>query len=246
MKYDLDHPLLISKFNNIGITRDAVKQLPPEVRESLAEGSLTPLLLLRHKTDDNTYLMPAKLKIGIDDKTKQPELYVYGVNKSVENNLQLEQKTFDSLKKGQIVLLKEKDKAFYLQIDPETKNTLKLPVKEVEDKLDNIEKILDIELGKEQKQRIKEGKPVTLDVGGEDVTVGIDLKSPNAFKQLQGDIKEWKRQQEIEYDIAHPEYVGLVQTDQNRWEQHMIKTQGLNSQELKQAPQQVKSSGMKL
>ena len=35
-------------------------------------------------------------------------------------------------------------------------------------------------------------------------------------------MKEWDRQQKIKFDIEHPEYVGLVQTDQNRWEYKQI------------------------
>ena len=59
-------------------------------------------------------------------------------------------------------------------------------------------------------------------------------------------MKEWQRQKEIEYDILHPEFVGLVQTDRNRWELQQIKIEGMNSKTLKQAPAQTKSASMKL
>lgn len=251
VKYDLENPLLISQFKNIGLAREDVKGLPEEVKNALVSGSLSPLMLIRLKDEDNkAYLFPLKVQIVQDEKTNQPKLNMYGVNKQLENTLNLDRQNFEDFKKGGILLLNEKNERYLIQLDPETKNILKLPVKEFEktfeERLPDVQKILDIELGKEQKQQIKEGKPVTLDVGGENVTIGVDLRSPNAFKALNGDMKEWERQKAIDYDIAHPEYVGIVQTDQNRWEQHMIKTQGLNSPELKQAPQQVKSAGMKL
>ena len=244
--YDLDHPLMISKFKNIGLAREDVKGLPEDISYSLANGALSPLMLLKIKQADNTFLMPAKIQIAIDEKTKQPELYIYGVTNKIENSYNLNSHSFEEYKKGKILLVKEKDQVFLVQIDPETKNPLKISSNEIDQKLNSLEKILDIELGKEQRERIKEGKPVTLEVGGENVTIGVDLRSPHSFKQLKGDMKEWERQKAIDYDIAHPEYVGIVQTDQNRWEKHMIQTQGYNSPELKQAPQQVKSAGIKL
>ena len=74
----------------------------------------------------------------------------------------------------------------------------------------------------QQKQQVREGKPVELNVGGEKVAVGIDLKEPQGFKVIQGDMKEWDRQQKLRYDDLHPEYLGLVMTDKNRWEYQQV------------------------
>ena len=71
----------------------------------------------------------------------------------------------------------------------------------------------DIELGTQQKQQVREGKPVELNVGGEKVSVGIDLKEPQGFRIVNGDMKEWERQQKLRYDEQHPEFIGLVMTD---------------------------------
>ena len=59
-------------------------------------------------------------------------------------------------------------------------------------------------------------------------------------------MNEWNRQKQIEYDIAHPEFVGLVQTERNRWEYQQIKKEGLNSQSIKESPAQSRSSSMRL
>ena len=66
------------------------------------------------------------------------------------------------------------------------------------------------------------GKPVELNVGGEKVSVGIDLKELQGFKLIKGDMKEWERQQKLRYDEIHPEYLGLVMTDKNRWEYQKV------------------------
>ena len=61
-----------------------------------------------------------------------------------------------------------------------------------------------------------------VEVRGEKVSVGVDLKEPQGFKVIQGDLKEWERQQKLRYDEQHPEYLGLVMTDKNRWEYQQV------------------------
>lgn len=247
--YDLEHPLLLSKFSNIDIARDEVKGWPDDFRNTLASGALSPLILLHLEYPENTFVFPAKLRIGLNEKTGQQELFIYGVKKDpLSTSFELDPKQLERALKGDVILYSDNKGEYVIQYDKETNNMLKVPYKDIrfEEKLNSVDKILDIELGKEQKQRIREGKPVTLNVGGEDVTVGVDLKSPNAFKQLKGDMKEWERQKAIEYDIAHPEYLGLVKTVQNRWEYQQIQLHGMEAPKLKEAPQQVKAAGMKI
>lgn len=112
----------------------------------------------------------------------------------------------------------------YLQLDPETKSVIHRRVTNIqlEQKLKDMEKVNDIELGTQQKQQVRDGKPVELNVGGEKVSVGVDLREPQGFKVIRGDLKEWERQQKLRYDELHPEYLGLVQTDSNRWEYQKV------------------------
>lgn len=112
----------------------------------------------------------------------------------------------------------------YLQLDPETKSVIHRKVTDIqlEQKLKDMEKVNDIELGTLQKQQVREGKPIELNVGGEKVSVGVDLREPQGFKVIQGDMKEWERQQKLRYDEQHPEYLGLVMTDKNRWEYQKV------------------------
>ena len=80
----------------------------------------------------------------------------------------------------------------------------------------------DIEVGAQQKQQVREGKPIELNVGGEKVSGGLDLKDVQGVKVIQGDMKEGERQQKLRYDEQHPEYLGLVMTDKNRWEYQKV------------------------
>ena len=91
-----------------------------------------------------------------------------------------------------------------------------------EKKLQETDKIKDIGLGLSQKEAVVLGKPVELEVGDQKVTVGVDLREPQGFKIVKGDMEEWKRQQAIRYDDAHEGYMGYVQTDENRWEYKQV------------------------
>ena len=35
-------------------------------------------------------------------------------------------------------------------------------------------------------------------------------------------MKEWEHQQKLRYDEQHPEYLGYVMTDKNRWEHQQV------------------------
>ena len=137
----------------------------------------------------------------------------------------------------------------YLQLDPETKSVIHRRVTDVqlEQKLKDMEKVNDIELGMQQKQQVREGKPIELNVGGEKVSVGVDLKELQGFKVIQGDLKEWERQQKLCYDEQHSEFLGLVMTDKNRWEYQQVVDKQSQERALKLGNQKEKhSQGLKL
>ena len=130
--------------------------------------------------------------------------------------LGLTEQEAERLKKGEVIQKAvdvdgEKTRQ-YLQLDPETRSVIHRRVTEIrlEQKLKDMEKVNDIELGTQQKQQVRDGKPVELNVGGEKVSVGVDLREPQGFKIIKGDLKEWERQQKLRYDELHPEYLGLV------------------------------------
>lgn len=175
--------------------------------------------------------LPLKLQM-IADKDGNPALIAYPVRAELEAErnkvLRLTPQEAGRLAKGEVIqkaveVNGEKTQQ-YLQLDPETKSVIHRRVTdiEIERKLKDMEKVNDIELGTQQKQQVRDGKPVELNVGGEKVSVGIDLKEPQGFKLIKGDMKEWERQQKLRYDDLHPEYLGLVMTDKNRWEYQQV------------------------
>lgn len=223
----------------VGITPRMFDAMPDEVKTRLSNGELTPLVNVRRVMGNGTVVeMPMKLRMEDGD------LRVYPMNAEMRNSVNIGAAAFRDLVAGDVLHIDGQ----YLQRDPETNCIMKVSDRQldIERRIAELEKVRDIELGMEQKKQIKEGKPVELNVGDEKVTVGLDLRDRDHFRTLKGDMNEWQRQKEITYDILHPEYIGIVQTDENRWEYQKVKTEGLGTQSLKEKPAQTQSAGMKM
>lgn len=216
----------------LGIDKEKADLLPKEVKERLVSGEVTPLMRVSITAQNGEVIsLPVKLQLTAD-KNGNPALIAYPVRAEleVERNkvLRLTEQEVARLRNGEVlqkaVEVNGEKTQQYLQLDPETKSVIHRRVTDIqlEQKLKDMEKVNDIELGTQQKQQVREGKPIELNVGGEKVSVGVDLKEPQGFKVIQGDMKEWERQQKLRYDEQHPEYLGLVMTDKNRWEYQKV------------------------
>jgi len=240
----------------LGIDREKADTLPQEIKERLASGEVTPVMQVSlNARNGNVITLPLKLQM-VADKDGNPALVAYPVRAALEiernKELRLTTQEAERLKNGGVIqkavdVNGEKTQQ-YLQLDPETKSVIHRKVTDVklEQKLKEMEKVNDIELGTQQKQQVREGKPVELNVGGEKVSVGVDLKEPQGFKVIKGDMKEWERQQKLRYDEQHPEYLGLVQTDKNRWEYRQVVDKQSVERALKlHTPKENISNGLK-
>ena len=216
----------------LGIDREKADKLPQEVKQKLVSGEVTPLMQVSiNARNGDVITLPLKLQM-IEGKNGEPALIAYPVKAQleVERNsiLRLTEQEAERLRRGDVIqkaidINGEKTQQ-YLQLDPETKSVIHKRVTDIkiEQRLKDMEKVNEIELGTQQKQQVREGKPVELNVGGEKVSVGIDLKEPQGFKVVNGDMKEWERQQRLRYDEQHPEFIGLVMTDKNRWDYQKV------------------------
>ena len=241
----------------LGIDREKADSLPKEVKEKLLSGEVTPIMQVSISAQNGDIItLPLKLQMMVD-RNGGPALMAYPVRAVLETKrnqvLRLTEQEAERLNRGEVIqkpveVNGEKTQQ-YLQLDPETKSVIHRRVTDVqlEQKLKDMEKVNDIELGMQQKQQVREGKPIELNVGGEKVSVGVDLKEPQGFKVIQGDLREWERQQKLRYDEQHPEFLGLVMTDKNRWEYQKV----VDKQSQERALQlfhskEEKSKGLKL
>ena len=191
-----------------------VRSMPKDIKEKLLNGELTPLLEIRDQLDNGIIAtMPVKLRLQRDHDGKAV-LMAYPVSKDIVSDLKLQDAEQKRLQDGEVIQkdIREgnKTKTMFLQLDQETKSLLKREVSktEIDKRIDELEHVKDITLGQNQRQAIREGKPVELEVGD--------------FKAIDGDMQEWKRQQEIKWDMANPGQMGYWQTDENRWEYKLV------------------------
>ena len=242
----------------LGIDREKADRLPQEFRQKLVDGEVTPLMQVSITArNGNVITLPLKLQMALD-KTGQAVLIAYPVRKVLDEEkvreLKLTTNETERLRKGDVlqkaVDINGEKTQHYLQLDPETKSIIQRKVNDikVEQRIKDMEKVNDIELGTQQKQQVRDGKPAELNVGGEKVTVGIDLKEPQGFRVVKGDMKEWERQQKLRYDELHPEYIGLVQTDKNAWEYKQVVDRHSTERAINLDPDRKRdrNSGMKM
>lgn len=160
----------------------------------------------------------------------------YPLRREIANELGLNQNEIQRLLSGEVIR-KEVDvegerKVRFVQLDKETnslmhRNVASIPI---ETELQTRDKVKDIELGANQKEALQEGKPVELALGDTKVTVGVDLREPQGFKIVNGDMREWERLQQMRYDDAHEDFMGYVMTDENRWEyQKVVERQAMTN-----------------
>lgn len=178
----------------------------------------------------------------------------YQRTKQIQNDFKLTPLELERVKNGEVIRKElEEDgirKMKFIQLDSETNALIPKSVARVRiaEKLRDMEKIKDIELGANQKQAAQEGKPIQLNVGDQPVTVGVDLREPQGFKVVNGDMEEWNRQKKIKYDLEHEGYMGYVQTDENRWEYQKFVEKQTNKEsvQITLKKEEKKSSGLKL
>ncbi len=221
--------LPVDDLGKIGISKEMLEKMPVQFVDSLKRGEITPLVQTSvTASNGKTVTLPLRLQVVSDAATGDVKLLAYPTRKEVDNSLGLSRYEIDKVTEGEAItkeLMQDGKRDMHMiQFDGRTNSLVHMPVKDLrlDERIKELESIHDIQLGTQQKEQIRTGKPVELSVGDEKVTVGVDLREPHAFKVIKGDMDEWKRREMERYDIAHPEVMGFVQTDRNRWEYKQV------------------------
>ena len=225
----LEKDIPYGKLANLGISKEKTLSMPKDLLETFLSGKITPLIQAQVQSQSGkVYEIPLKLQL-VQDRAGKIQLMTYPVRKEMVSAISLNNDDKERLRKGDTIRKEIKDndgvrRMQFIQMDNETKSLIKRNVSNlrIPEQIAQMEKINDIQLGMNQKEAIKEGKPVELEIGHEKVSVGVDLKEPQGFKVVKGDMAEWERQQKIRYDIANEGFMGYVLTDQNRWEYKQV------------------------
>lgn len=241
------------KFEKLGISKQDFLAMPKELADTVVNGRVTPLMNTRiHAENGKVIEMHMKLQLTRDDNGNVL-LQTYPMRKQIDNAYNLTDRELKKVEEGNVIKKEVTEdgekKVKFIQLDQETKSLISRNVATVKlaNKLRDMEKINDIELGANQKQAAQEGKPLELNVGDQKVTVGVDLREPQGFKIVNGDMKEWECQMKIKYDEEHEGFMGYVQTDENRWEYRQVveRLSGKQNAEIKEK-EDIKIGGLKL
>lgn len=227
----LEEEIPYQSLEKIGLSKSSILNLPRPVIDPLISGGVTPLIMsVIKKSDGEEVRVPLKLQL-LRDNNGEINVLTYPVRKEIMNDINLSKLELEQLTKGDVIRkeINEYGKRTqrFFQLDNETNSIIQKDATSLrlQERMKEVEKLGDIELGLNQKRAILEGKPVELQTGDTKITVGVDLKQPIGFKNLQGDIKDWYYQKMAEYDRITPGYMAYIQTDANRWEyQEVIKS----------------------
>ena len=250
----LEEEIPYDKLEKLGISRRAFLSMPKDLVDPIINGKVSPILKAHIKAKNGkTMEIPMKIQLSRDDDGSI-KLLTYQRTKQIQNDFELTPRELERVKNGEVIRKElEEDgirKMKFIQLDCETNALIPKSVARVRiaEKLRDMEKIKDIELGANQKQAAQEGKPIQLNVGDQPVTVGVDLREPQGFKVVNGDMEEGNRQKKIKYDLEHEGYMGYVQTDENRWEYQKFVDKQTNKESVQTSlkKEEKKSSGLKL
>ena len=251
----LEEEIPYEKLEKLGINRKQLLKMPRDILDPLVNGRVTPLIMTSYKAENGKVIsMPMKLHL-VRDGDGSANLMTYQVRKEIERGqFRFSNKETERLKNGGVLRRELNEngirKQKYIQLDQETNS---LMIREaasirIPERLQQLEKLKDIELGTNQKQAVIEGKPIELAVGDQKVTVGVDLREPIGFKVVNGDMDEWDRQKKIRYDHEHEGFMGYVLTDENRWEYQKVVERLSHREDEKTTlkKEEKRSSGLKL
>ncbi|MCQ2265368.1 MAG: DUF3945 domain-containing protein, partial [Bacteroidales bacterium] len=175
------------------------------------------------------------LKRDADGNVK---LIIHPVRNEIQNDIKLNATQLEKLKQGQVIMKKIDDENYLVQLDKENNEILKTKVKDIVIP----SHIEHIELGQEQKQKLKRGEPIILINDNKEFQVSIDLNARLGYHFEK--LNNLEREQQVKFDLEHPEYIGMVQTDENR-DQYIEYQKGLLS-EKKESEDENQSNGIKI
>ena len=223
------------QLEKLGITEEKFLDFPKDSIDRIMTGNTSPLMKMKFVDNDgNAMKVPESLNVFQNEEGIVPTKFrllreangkvrVELMPRRNELNLMLGE---TAITKEQLERLKNqesvrtairkfgKDEMCYVQLDSEL-NILQM-TKEKEVIIPNA--IGDVTIGTEIEQRLREGKPVELEVGDTKVTVGVDLNARNGFRVVEGDMDLWKQRKLEQWDRITPGVKGYWRTTENGWD----------------------------
>ena len=198
------------EFARLGYNKRDILFMNKEDLKQLLAGKRTSLMEI-NSVDGQKLGKSIKAKFSLQrDEDGKVKLIIHPVRNEIQNDIKLNATQLEKLKQGQIVMKKINDENYLIQLDKDNNELLKTKVKDIVIP----SHIEHIELGQEQKQKLKKGEPIILVADNKEFQVSVDLNARLGYKF--DSLQNLEREQQIKFDQEHPEYVGILQTDENR------------------------------
>lgn len=197
-------------FARLGYNKRDILFMNKEDLKQLLAGKRTSLMEI-NSVDGQKLGKSIKAKFSLQrDEDGKVKLIIHPVRNEIQNDIKLNATQLEKLKQGQIVMKKINDENYLIQLDKDNNELLKTKVKDIVIP----SHIEHIELGQEQKQKLKKGEPIILVADNKEFQVSVDLNARLGYRF--DSLQNLEREQQIKFDQEHPEYIGVMQTDENR------------------------------
>ncbi|MDO4801039.1 MAG: DUF4099 domain-containing protein [Prevotellaceae bacterium] len=198
------------EFARLGYNKRDILFMNKEDLKQLLAGKRTSLMEI-NSVDGQKLGKSIEAKFSLQrDEDGKVKLIIHPVRNEIQNDIKLNATQLEKLKQGQIVMKKINDENYLIQLDKDNNELLKTKVKDIVIP----SHIEHIELGQEQKQKLKKGEPIILVADNKEFQVSVDLNARLGYRF--DSLQNLEREQQIKFDQEHPEYIGVMQTDENR------------------------------
>ena len=225
------------QFARLGYNKRDILFMNKEDLKQLLSGKRTSLMEI-NSVDGKQLSKGIKAKFSLTrDKDGNVNLVLHPVRNEIQNDIKLNATQLEKLKQGQIIMKKIDDENYLVQLDKDNNEILKAKVKDIiiPSHIENIE------LGQEQKQKLKKGEPIILVADNKEFQVSVDLNARIGYRFDK--LLNLEHEQQVKFDMEHPEYMGTVQTDENR-DQYLEYQKGLQPTKGEKV-EETQSTGMK-
>ena len=173
--------LPFSTLERFGLTREMIEDLPMRVLEDICNGRHSPFIRMDNGQVDVVFY-PALKSSPLEryDEAQQKQLLD---GKAIVADVEMSDG--------------RSSKAF-VQIDAETKQVMYVPTPIIARNLKVLAEVM--RLGTVEVNGMQHGEPLTVVVGGEPATVGIDLHAKTGIRICSGDAQQWRNQPKREWD----------------------------------------------
>jgi hypothetical protein len=200
------------EFEKLGFSKqDIAEKLNRDDLERLLGGKRTSLHEIRGiDSKEQNFSIKTKFSL-LRREDGSTTLNIHPVRPVIKNDIGLSNREIKKLHEEQLIATSIQGERYLVQLDKETNELLKVKTKNI-----NVPaRIKDVELSNVQREQLRKGKPISIEIGGEKIQVEIDLDTQ---KGLRFSGKSFGQKQKEAYDRSNPHIIGDIQTDRNRHE----------------------------